>query len=75
MDKYLAELAKIDYETFAREIIVFREINARLNAAGDERELNIVLHAVIKERGVALPYEDLRGLDHFMNDKNAVLVI
>ncbi len=75
LDRYLAELAQIDYVTFAREIIAFREINARLYAARDERELNSVLHAVVKERGISMPYDDFAGLDAFMANKRAVLVI
>ena len=75
LDRYLAELAQIDYATFGREIIAFREINARLYAAKDERELNGVLRAVVKERGISMPYEDFAGLDAFMTNKRAVLVI
>ena len=36
LDRYLAELAQIDYATFAREIVSFREINARLYAAKND---------------------------------------
>ena len=75
LDRYLAELAQIDYAAFAREIVSFREINARFFAVKDERELNSVLHAIVRERGISLPYEDLAGLDRFMMDRNAVLVV
>lgn len=74
LDKYMAELAKIDYATFAREIVSVSEINARIYAAKSELELNTVLHAVVKERGISLPYEDLAGLDKFMLDPNTRLV-
>lgn len=75
LDRYLADLAQIDYVAFAREIISFREINARLCAARDERELNAVLRAVVRERGITLPYKNLAGLDTFMRNKEAKLVI
>lgn len=75
LDRYLAELARIDYSTFAREIVAFREINARLYATKNDRELNSVLHAIVKERGISMPYENLAGLDAFMANKHAVLVI
>lgn len=75
LDRYLAELARIDYSTFAREIIAFREIKARLYATKNERELNSVLCAVVKEQGISMPYENLAGLDTFMTNKRAVFVI
>lgn len=75
LDRYLAELARIDYSTFAREIIAFREIKARLYATKNERELNSVLRAVVKEQGISMPYENLAGLDTFMTNKRAVFVI
>ncbi len=75
LDEYLAQLAQIDYKAFAQEIIKIREINNKIYSAKNDYELNNVLHAVIKQRGIKLPYEDLAGLDKFMNDKNAVLVI
>ena len=75
LDRYLAELARIDYSTFAREIIAFQEIKARLYATKNERELNSVLRAVVKEQGISMPYENLAGLDTFMTNKRAVFVI
>lgn len=75
LDRYFAELARIDYSTFAREIIAFREIKARLYATKNERELNSVLRAVVKEQGISMPYENLAGLDTFMTNKRAVFVI
>ena len=75
LDRYLAELARIDYSTFAREIIAFREIKARLYATKNERELNSVLRAVVKEQEISMPYENLAGLDTFMTNKRAVFVI
>lgn len=75
LDMYLAELTKINYSTFSREIIVFRVINDRLCMARNDRELNSVLRAVVKERGISMPYDDLKGLDDFMLDEDAVLVV
>ena len=77
LDRYLAELARIDYSTFAREIVAFREIKARLYATKkkNERELNSVLCAVVKEQGISMSYKNLAGLDTFMTNKRAVFVI
>ena len=75
LDRYVARLNAIDYASFAREILAFRDINIRLEGSKTEKEMNLVLHEVMRERKILLPYEDLCGLDAFMNDKNAVLVI
>ena len=75
LDRYVAQLNAIDYTAFARGILAFRDINIRLEGSKTEKEMNLVLHEVMRERKILLPYEDLCGLDAFINDKNAVLVI
>ena len=75
LDRYVARLNAIDYASFAREILAFRDINIRLEGSRTEKEMNLVLHEVMRERKILLPYEDLCGLDAFMNDKNTTLVI
>ena len=74
ISRYAAELANIDYEGFNNQILAVQSINQQLKSATNTMDMNTTLTRIVKEYGIDLPYDGtIKGLDDFMQNKNAVL--
>lgn len=74
ISRYAAELADIDYEEFNNQILAVQSINQQLKSAASTMDMNITLTRIVKEYGIYLPYDGtIKGLDDFIQNKNAVL--
>ncbi|WP_342512556.1 hypothetical protein MKY34_18355 [Sporosarcina sp. FSL K6-1522] len=74
ISRYAAELADIDYEEFNNQILAVQFINQQLKSATNTIDMNTVLTKIVEKYGIDLPYDrTIKGLDDFMQNKNAVL--
>lgn len=71
MQKYLAELEKIDIERFEEETAMFQSLETNLDNLSEE-ELNVVIINTFEALGISRPWEG--DFDDFMSDSNNRLV-
>lgn len=73
-EQYAAELMNIDLEQLRKETALYEDVAASLEKAQSEKELNTILKQAYEKIGIKMPWGDHESFDHFMKDKNAVLV-
>lgn len=74
LEAYTAELAGIDFQQLQADLDTLQKINASLVQAQTHADLNDALFSAMAACEIDMPYQDRKGLDDFMNDKDAVLV-
>ena len=74
LEAYTAELAGIDFKQLQAELDTLQKVNASLVLAQTHADLNDALFSAMATCEIDMPYQDRKGLDDFMNDKDAVLV-
>lgn len=72
--KYAAKLAEIDLEEFRAQASLVQEIGDRLSRPMNSQQLNMELTEFVQKLDIKLAYDgSIKGLDNFMNNKDAVL--
>ena len=75
LDRYSAELMKIDIETFKREATDWEKVSAMIDSYSSEEELEMKLKSAMDMIGIKDPWADTHdSFDSFMEDEDAVLV-
>lgn len=71
LEKYAAELEKIDADRFHQQVEMYRSLADELVKAENESELNAMLKNAYIQLGIKFPWQG--NFDDFMNDKNSKL--
>jgi len=74
LDRYLSELAKIDFEQLETQEKEFAFAANQLSVCATAEETNACLHSIYKKMNLTLPWNGYADFDSFMNDKNSRLV-
>lgn len=75
LERYAAELMKIDIETLKKEGDLYYKFSVNLENAKSDIEINILLKDVTKKLGVSSPWESSHStFDSFMKDSSSKLV-
>ena len=74
LDRYLSELAKIDFDQLETQEKEFTSAANQLSVCATAEETNACLHSIYKKMNLTLPWNGYADFDSFMNDKNSRLV-
>ena len=74
MDRYLSELAKIDFEQLETQEKEFAFAANQPSVCATAEETNACLHSIYKQMNLTLPWNGYADFDSFMYDKNSRLV-
>lgn len=74
LEKYAAELMKIDLESFKKEVTLYHDFSMKLESTNSTIEVNIMLKNITEELGIVTPWKNTHDtFNDFMNDSSANL--